>query len=178
MDADSYRDAVMAVSGRLDLAMGGPGVQHFSSRPGPQSTPVLDYTNFDWSKPGVARRSIYRVVWRGIADPFMDALDFPDMGLLSPSRGFSASPLQALALLNNPFVLHHADAFAGRAGAASPDRDQQIRHMVRAVWLREPTAERLPEIQIEFPVQRSYDADLRRTCCGSGCMVNGDDELI
>jgi hypothetical protein len=140
LDADSYRDAVMAVSGRLDLAMGGPGVQHFSSRPGPQSTPVLDYTNFDWSKPGVARRSIYRVVWRGIADPFMDALDFPDMGLLSPARGFSASSLQSLALLNNPFVLHHADAFAGRAGAASPDRDQQIRHMVRAVWLREPTA--------------------------------------
>jgi hypothetical protein len=119
--------------------MGGPGVQHFASRPGPQSTPVLDYTNFDWSKPGVARRSIYRVVWRGIADPFMDALDFPDMGLLSPARGFSASPLQSLSLLNNPFVLHHADALAARAGATSPDRDQQVRPMVRAVWLREPT---------------------------------------
>ena len=141
LDADSYRDAVMAISGRLDLSMGGPGVQHFSSRPGPQSTPVLDYTNFDWSRPGVARRSIYRVVWRGIADPFMDALDFPDMGLLSPTRGFSASPLQALALLNNPFVLSHADAFAGRVVATGADRHEQVRQMVRAVWLREPTAD-------------------------------------
>lgn len=141
LDADSYRDAVMAVSGRLDLTMGGPGVRHFSSRPGPQSTPVLDYTNFDWSAPGVARRSIYRVVWRGIADPFMDALDFPDMGLLSPVRGFSASPLQSLALLNNPFGLYHAGALAARVTGSEPDRDRQVREMVRAVWLRAPTAE-------------------------------------
>jgi len=130
----------LAVSQRLDLTMGGPGVQHFSSRPGPQSTPVLDYTNFDWSKPGVARRSIYRVVWRGIADPFMDALDFPDMGLLSPVRGFSASPLQSLALLNNPFVLYNSEALADSAATAGPDEAQRIRKMVRAVWLREPTA--------------------------------------
>jgi len=140
LDADSYRDAVLAVSRRLDLAMGGPGVAHFASRPGPQSTPVLDYTNFDWSKPGVARRSVYRVVWRGIADPFMDALDFPDMGLLSPVRGFSASPLQSLSLLNNPFVLFHADALAGWAAAAAPAPADRLRLMVRAVWLREPTA--------------------------------------
>jgi hypothetical protein len=140
LDADSYRDAVMAVSRRLDLAMGGPGVPHFASRPGPQSTPVLDYTNFDWSKPGVARRSVYRVVWRGIADPFMDALDFPDMGLLSPVRGFSASPLQSLSLLNNPFVLFHADALAGWAAAVAPAPADRLRLMVRAVWLREPTA--------------------------------------
>ena len=34
LDADSYRDAVLMASGRLDLTMGGPGVSHFSSRPG------------------------------------------------------------------------------------------------------------------------------------------------
>jgi len=139
LDADTYRDAVMAASRRLDLAMGGPGIWHFSSRPGPQSTPVLDYANFDWSRPEVARRSIYRVVWRGIADPFMDALDFPDMGLLSPVRGFSASPLQSLALLNNPFVLHHAAALAAEAEASAPGTPARLRFLARAVWLRDPT---------------------------------------
>lgn len=140
LDADGYRDAVLAVSGRLDLTMGGPGVAHFSTSPGPQLTPVLDYNKFDWDSPGATRRSIYRVVWRGIPDPLMDALDFPDLGLLAPTRGFSASPLQSLVLLNNRFVLHHARHLAGRMQAAAPTLPEQIRFGVRLSWLREPTA--------------------------------------
>ena len=78
---------------------------------GPQATPKVDYTPFDWDAPGAGRRSIYRVVWRGIADPFMEALDFPDASLLQPTRTFSASALQALALFNNDFVLRHSEHF-------------------------------------------------------------------
>jgi len=146
LDADSYRDAVMAISGRMDWTMGGPGIQHFSSSPGPQSTPVLDYTNFDWSRPGVARRTIYRVFWRGIPDPFMDAMDFPDLGMLAPVRGFSASPLQSLALLNNPFVLFHAAALAEQAATTAGDPAGRIRHLVRAVWLRDPTPDEAADL--------------------------------
>jgi hypothetical protein len=54
------------------------------------------------------RRSIYRFVWRGVPDPFMDTLDFPDLGMLAPARGFSASALQSLTLYNNRFVFHTA----------------------------------------------------------------------
>ena len=133
LDADSYRDAVLALSGRLDCRIGGPGAQHFKMSPGPQATPVLDYTAFDWSSPEGARRSIYRVVWRGIADPFMEALDFPDLGLLAPVRSFSASSLQALALMNNDFVLYHAELMT-KGGC-------DIRSVVRKVWLREPTGD-------------------------------------
>ncbi|MFN0125856.1 MAG: DUF1549 and DUF1553 domain-containing protein [Verrucomicrobiales bacterium] len=147
LDAETYRDAVMAISRRLDLTMGGPGIRHFRSSPGPQSTPVLDYVDFDWSQPGVARRSIYRVVWRGIPDPFMDGLDFPDMGLLSPARGFSASPLQSLALLNNPFVLHHAEALAAWTAGSASDANHKVQMMVRAVWLRDASAEELAEFR-------------------------------
>lgn len=147
LDAETFRDSVMAISHRLDLTMGGPGISHFRSSPGPQSTPVLDYADFDWSRPGVARRSIYRVVWRGIPDPFMDALDFPDMGQLSPARGFSASPLQSLALLNNPFVLHHAEALAAWSVGSASDPDDRVPMMVRAVWLRDATAEELAEFR-------------------------------
>jgi hypothetical protein len=141
LDADTFRDTVLAVSGRLDLTVGGPGVQHFKSSPGPQSTPVLDYTVFDWDSPGAARRSIYRVVWRGIADPFMDALDFPDMGLLSPVRGFSASPLQSLALLNNEFVLRQSEHFAERVAQSGASTSDQIRTAFRLALLRDPTPE-------------------------------------
>jgi hypothetical protein len=137
LDAESYRDAVLAISGRLDCTMGGPGAAHFKQTPGPQATPVLDYTPFDWGSREGARRSIYRVVWRGIADPFMEALDFPDLGLLAPVRGFSASPLQALSLMNNEFVVFHSEVMAKRVG--------NVREAVQRVWLREPTAEELAD---------------------------------
>ncbi len=137
LDADSIRDSVLAMSGRLDLAMGGPSVPHYTSKPGPQTTPTLNYDNFDWAPPGAARRSIYRVVWRGIADPFLDALDFPDMGQLSPVRGFSASPLQSLALLNNEFVLYHCERLAERAGG--------IPAAFRLVLQRDATPEELAD---------------------------------
>lgn len=140
LDADSIRDSVLAISGHLDFAMGGPSISNFTSKPGPQTTPTLNYENFDWNTPGAARRSIYRVVWRGIADPFMDAIDFPDMGLLSPVRSFSASPLQSLALFNNEFVLHHCERFAARL-ESSGGMEQRIAAAFRLVYQRDPSGE-------------------------------------
>jgi len=141
LDADAFRDLTLAASGALDLKMGGPAIQHFKQSKGPQNTPALDYATYDWSRPEAARRSIYRYVWRGIADPFMEALDFPDLGLLSPVRGFSASSLQALTLYNNNFVLYHCGVMARRAEAEAKTLDAQVNRVVALVWLREPTAE-------------------------------------
>jgi hypothetical protein len=114
LDAESYRDAVLMICGKLDLTMGGPGVQQFKLGKPIQLTPTVDYAPFDWNSPGATRRSIYRFVYRGLPDPFMDALDFPDAAQLAPARPFSASPLQSLALLNNDFVLHHCEVMAAR----------------------------------------------------------------
>ena len=151
LDAESFFDGVLLASGRLDDTRGGPAVAHFSQRPGAQLTPILDYDAFDWDSPGATRRSIYRVVWRGIPDPLFDALDFPDLGLLSPTRGFSASPLQSLVLANNRFVLHHARHLARRAEAAAPDPAadtpaERVRRMVQWTWQREPTSEETAEL--------------------------------
>ena len=143
MDADTFRDSVLAASGRLDSAMGGPAVAHFTSRPGPQSTPVLDYDAFDRDSPGASRRSIYRVVWRAIADPFMEALDFPDLGQLSPVRGFSASALQALTLFNNGFVLHYSQHFAARLEKAGSTPEERIRAAFAICYQRPPAPEEL-----------------------------------
>lgn len=141
LDADCLRDAILAVSGQLDLTMGGPGDQHFSQSPGPQLTPVLNYDAVDWAAPGMQRRSIYRVVWRGIADPFFEAFDFPDLGLLVAQRGESVSPLQSLTLQNHHFVLHHAEAMAADIVLQSPTASlqQQVEEAVRRAWSRRPT---------------------------------------
>jgi hypothetical protein len=141
LDAESFRDAVLAVSGRLDRTVGGPGVQHFKLSKGPQATPKVDYTPFDWDAPGAGRRSIYRVVWRGIADPFMEALDFPDAALLQPTRPFSASALQALTLFNNDFVLRHSEHFAARVEKLGSDTPSRVKAMVRLAYQRAATAE-------------------------------------
>jgi Protein of unknown function (DUF1553)/Protein of unknown function (DUF1549)/Planctomycete cytochrome C len=141
LDADSFHDSVLSVAGQLDESMGGPSVQQFKQSPGPQSTPILDYTVYDWSSPGAGRRSIYRYVWRGIPDPLFNTMDFPDLGLLSPTRGTSASPLQSLALLNNAFVLHFSQAMAGHLQKESTELNEQVRQAVRRVFLRAPKAE-------------------------------------
>ena len=141
LDAESFRDAVLAVSGRLDLTLGGPGTQHFHLSKGPQATPKVDYTPFDWDSPGAGRRSIYRVVWRGIADPFMEALDFPDAALLQPTRPFSASALQALTLFNNDFVLRHSEHFAARVEQVGTDTPSRVKAAVRLAFQRAATPE-------------------------------------
>lgn len=133
LDADSYRDFVVATAGQLDLTMGGPSVRQFVTGPPVQLTPTLDYLAYDWASLPKHRRSIYRFVWRGVPDPFMDTLDFPDLGMLAPVRGFSASSLQSLALYNNAFVLH----FSGELGKqiTSPA------DAVRRILLRGPTTD-------------------------------------
>lgn len=140
LDADSYRDFSRAACGMLDLTMGGPGIKNFTMGPGPQLTPALDYTKYDWSSPGAGRRSIYRNVWRGISDPFMEALDFPDLGLLAPVRTFSVSALQALALYNDPFVLHCSELLAKLTMAQQSKLELQVTAAARRIWLRTPSA--------------------------------------
>ena len=136
LDADQYRDATLQTAGRLDFTMGGPGVNHFKQGPGPQMTPALDYAAFDWESPAANRRSVYRTVWRSIPDPFMDSLDFPDLTLLSPTRGTSVSALQALTLYNNNFVLSCAQSLAKRVVAEGGTAERQIERAATLAWGR------------------------------------------
>lgn len=134
MDAETFRDNVLAIAGKLDLTMGGPGVQHFKLGKPIQLTPTVDYAGHDWDAPGASRRSIYRFIYRGLPDPFMDAMDFPDAAQLAPTRPFSFSALQSLALLNNDFVLH----FSGKIAASIPE-------LVQLAYQREATSVELEE---------------------------------
>jgi mono/diheme cytochrome c family protein len=131
LDAECYRDFVLAAADRLDLTLGGPSVKQFVTGPPVQLTPTLDYNAYDWAALPKHRRSIYRFVWRGVPDPFMEVLDFPDLGMLAPTRSFSASALQSLALYNNRFVLHFSDEMAKQV--------QTPEEAARRILLRELT---------------------------------------
>lgn len=143
LDAESTRDAILKVSGHIDLQMKGPGVQQFKQSKGQQLTPKLDYGAFDWNHPAAGRRSIYRVVWRGMADPFMESLDFPDLGLLSPKRDSSVSALQSLTVFNNDFVLHHSQILADKLARDHESLQDQLGQACRLIYLREPRREEI-----------------------------------
>ena len=160
LDAESFRDAVLQISSRIDLTMGGPGIQQFTQSKGAQLTPKLDYDAFDWNHRAAARRSIYRVVWRGIADPFMESLDFPDLGLLAPKRGFSVSALQALTVYNNDFVLHHSQILAEKLKASHETLADQVTQACRLIYLREPSKEEVT-ILVDYAKQHGLAATCR-----------------
>lgn len=112
LDAEALRDSMLALSGKLDLTMGGPAVRHFYFKD--DHSPVYDYARYDAKDPGLYRRSIYRFLVRSVPDPFMDRLDCPDPSILTAKRNTTITAVQALTLLNNPFVLRMADEFAAR----------------------------------------------------------------
>jgi hypothetical protein len=118
LDAECVHDAVLAVSGHLDRTMYGPSVRQFFFKD--DHSPVYDYAKYDPASPGADRRSIYRFIVRSVPDPLMDTLDCPDASLLSPRRNTTLTALQALSLLNNPFMTRGAERLAERVEADHP----------------------------------------------------------
>jgi hypothetical protein len=137
LDAEALRDSMLAVAGDLDLTMGGPSVQMFFFKD--DHSPVYDYARYDLNAPGANRRSIYRFIVRSVPDPFMERLDCPDPSVLTPKRSTTITAIQALAVWNNPFVLHTAERFAARLSTTSGDSAGQMREAVRLAFGREAT---------------------------------------
>ena len=114
LDAECVRDAVVAVSGRLDLRMGGPSDRQFDLQPGIHVTPKIDYAKFDLNSDLGRRRSIYRFLFRTLPDPFMETLDCPSGDQITPARTTSVTVQQALALWNDAFIARHCEFIAAR----------------------------------------------------------------
>jgi mono/diheme cytochrome c family protein len=139
LDAESVHDATLSVAGALDLTMGGPSVQQFFFKD--DHSPVYDYARYDLVSPGSDRRSIYRFIVRSVTDPFMDTLDCPDPSVLADRRTVTTTALQALALLNNPFVIKQSQRLAERVRGAGQSLDKQIEATCWLVWNRPPTGD-------------------------------------
>ena len=118
--------------------MYGPSVRQFFFKD--DHSPVYDYARFDPDAPGGRRRSVYRFLVRSVPDPFMDALDCPDANLLTPKRNTTLTALQALSLLNDPFVIRQCEHLAARLEKDRPgDRKGQIELLYFLTVGRTPT---------------------------------------
>ena len=140
LDAESIRDSMLLISGKLDLTMGGPSVQQFQFKD--DHSPEYDYTKFDVESAAGNRRSIYRFIVRSVPDPLMESLDCPDSSILAPKRSVTMTSLQALAILNNPFVLSQCEHLADRVKPAG-DLRRQINRAYQLALNRDATAEEL-----------------------------------
>jgi hypothetical protein len=147
MDAETLRDTMLAVSGELRLEpMGGPGFALQKKK----DRGAFIYEALDNDGPEVWRRSVYRFVVRGGERIMLDSFDCPDPSVATPQRSVSNTPVQALTLLNNEFVLRQAERLASRlAREVGQDTQRQISRAYELVFGRSPS-EREGELGQEF----------------------------
>lgn len=133
LEAEAVRDAMLAVSGRLDLERplgtylreageGGVGQNVFE--------PVIRAIAAD-------TRSVYLPGVRSVLPEMLETFDAPDASLVTGSRDTTLSPLQSLFLMNNQFVQVQAVALAERLGEVP--KDQQIATVYEIAFGRSPT---------------------------------------
>ena len=113
LEAEAVRDAALAVAGKLDRTMYGPAFQDFVVEH-PEHSPHYEYQLHNPDDPKVFRRAIYRFLVRSRPQPFMAVLDCADPSMQVERRNETGSPLQALALYNNGFMLTLASHLAAR----------------------------------------------------------------
>ncbi len=142
LEAEAVRDAILAVSGKLNTKAGGPGFEDFEYIE--KYAPVYQYVVAD--RPDLWRRAVYRFCVRSVPNPWLEALDCPNASILVPARSRTTTALQALSLLNNPFVLRQSEYFADRVRREAADLPAaQVRLAYRLAFAREPTGEELDE---------------------------------
>ncbi|MBS1825540.1 MAG: PSD1 domain-containing protein [Acidobacteria bacterium] len=134
MDAEMVRDSLLAVVGNLDLRMGGPS--YLLQKKGTRGSYIYKALE---DGPETWRRAVYRFVVRGGERIMMDSFDCPDPSVATPQRPVSNTPVQALTLMNNEFVIRQAERFAERLQREAPDgRAAQIGLAYRLLFGREP----------------------------------------
>ncbi len=109
LEAETIRDAMIAVSGRLSFVVGGPGFDLFDSRGGLSGFPPVESFTGDG-----LRRMIYSHKIRMERDAVFGAFDCPDAGQSTARRRQSTTPIQALNLFNSRFTFEESEALANR----------------------------------------------------------------
>jgi hypothetical protein len=143
-EAEAVRDAILQVSGKLDrpgtrgAGGGGPGFPLYRYR----VVNVAIYEPLALPGPESWRRSVYQQAARGIRDDLLGAFDCPESSQRAPRRESTTTALQALTMLNSPFVAQQAEFFAARARTeAGPSLAAQVERAFRLAFGRSPRAE-------------------------------------
>jgi len=142
LSAEELRDSMLAVSGRLNLEMGGPSV---FVPVDPELVSAL-YKPAQWAVTEDPkehdRRSIYLVAKRNLRLPGMEVFDQPTLNSSCGRRDCSTHAPQALELLNGSMSNPLAGSFAARLmKEAGPEPGAQVALAFRLAAGRPPSAE-------------------------------------
>jgi len=114
LDIEPWRDAMLAVAGNIDNALGGPAL------------------NLDL--PTNRRRTLYGKVGREEQHDMLRTFDFPPPTSHSPARDPTTTPLQQLFVLNSSFVASQSEMLVARLNAETVDASPRER-LVRCYQL-------------------------------------------
>ena len=107
--------------------------------------------------PETFRRSVYHQHARSVKPELLGQFDCPDSSLPAPKRVSTTTPLQALSLLNNSFVLDQARRLAERSLAeAGQDSAARITRMWQLAFGRKPDEKELEEAR-QFAAEQSWE---------------------
>lgn len=125
LDFEATRDALLAVSGRLNRNVGGPSV-------------------IDLTAPSSTRRTLYGFIDRLNLPGLYRTFDFPDPNATSPKRDGTTVAPQALFLMNHPFVIGAAKGVLTRGEVASEtDVARRVERLYRVLYQRVPDVDEL-----------------------------------
>ncbi|MDB5385965.1 MAG: Planctomycete cytochrome [Planctomycetaceae bacterium] len=126
LEAEAWRDAVLAISTELDATMQGPSV------------------SLDDAKS--RRRTVYGIVSRQKPADLLRLFDFPDAKRHAENRLPTTTPLQHLYFLNSPFLQQQAETVAQVAlRESSEDQEAIVRGLFQRILLRNPTPDEMAD---------------------------------
>jgi hypothetical protein len=133
LSAEEVRDAMLSTSGGLDRSTGG-------AHPFP---PEMEF-HYTQHKPFEAvyesnRRSVYLMQQRRKKHPILEVFDGADPKASTAARPLSTTPMQALFMMNDPFVHDQARQFAARLIDARPETGQRMQLAYELAFCRPPT---------------------------------------
>jgi hypothetical protein len=131
LDFESVRDALLAVSGRLERRVGGPSVRDLLSA-------------------GANRRTLYGHLDRLNVPGLYRTYDFPSPDATSPQRVDTTVPQQALFLMNNPFALDCARQLLHRSDVAALNEVRDKVDRVYQLLFGRPPADEELQVAREF----------------------------
>ena len=138
VEAEVIRDGILLASGKLNREMGGRSYRIHNVKKTYAQWEVTD--NFGAE---TFRRMIYQERMRRVDDQIFTAFDFPDCGQVRAKRPVSTTPLQALNLMNSPFVVTQSKYLADRAMSDSENGDlpAAVRRCFELLLSRQPDSQ-------------------------------------
>ena len=135
LSAEEIRDTYLAVCGKLNLKMGGPGFRLYEYK----QDNVATYIPLEKHGPETYRRAVYHHNARASIVDLLSDFDLPDNAFAAPRRVVTTTPLQALTQLNHAFTLDMAQALASELKRADASPAGQLNAAFRRLLQRQPS---------------------------------------